>query len=67
MPYCVGLTGGIGSGKSSAARMFEEQGAAVVDTDVISHELTRHGGAALDAMIRRETPSALVETAADPG
>lgn len=53
MPYCIGLTGGIGSGKSSAARIFQELGAAVIDTDEISHELTRAGGAAL-AMIREQ-------------
>jgi dephospho-CoA kinase len=50
MPYCIGLTGGIGSGKSSAAKIFHELGAAVIDTDEISHELTRTGGAALDAI-----------------
>ncbi|MBI3917494.1 MAG: dephospho-CoA kinase [Betaproteobacteria bacterium] len=50
MPFCVGLTGGIGSGKSSAARMFEELGVVVVDTDAIAHELTRPGGVALDAI-----------------
>jgi len=50
MPFCVGLTGGIGSGKSSAARIFHELGAAVVDTDEISHELTRAGGAAMPAI-----------------
>jgi dephospho-CoA kinase len=50
--YCVGLTGGIGSGKSSAARILEELGAAVVDTDEIAHELTRPGGAALNAIRR---------------
>jgi dephospho-CoA kinase len=53
MPFCVGLTGGIGSGKSSAADIFRELGAAVVDTDEIAHELTRSGGAAI-AAIRRE-------------
>ncbi len=47
MPYCVGLTGGIGSGKSSAARIFSESGAGVVDVDDISHALTRPGGAAI--------------------
>lgn len=52
MPFCVGLTGGIASGKSSAAKLFEELGAAVVDTDAIAHELTRPGGGAL-AEIRR--------------
>jgi dephospho-CoA kinase len=48
MPYCVGLTGGIGSGKSSAARLFAALGAGVVDVDDISHALTRPGGAAID-------------------
>lgn len=53
MPYCIGLTGGIGSGKSSAAEIFSELGAAVVDTDAIAHELTRPGGAALAAISSR--------------
>ncbi|HTE14411.1 MAG TPA: dephospho-CoA kinase [Burkholderiales bacterium] len=47
MPFCVGLTGGIGSGKSSAARIFGSLGAGVVDVDDISHALTRPGGAAI--------------------
>jgi dephospho-CoA kinase len=47
MPYCVGLTGGIGSGKSSAARIFASLGAGMVDVDDISHVLTRPGGAAI--------------------
>ena len=50
MPFTVGLTGGIASGKSSAAEMFRELGAAVVDTDAIAHELTRAGGPAIDAL-----------------
>jgi alkanesulfonate monooxygenase SsuD/methylene tetrahydromethanopterin reductase-like flavin-dependent oxidoreductase (luciferase family) len=41
----VGLTGGIGSGKSAAADEFARLGAEVVDTDAIAHELTRPGGA----------------------
>ena len=47
MPFCVGLTGGIASGKSSAAALFQELGAAIVDTDAIAHELTRPGAAAM--------------------
>ncbi len=47
MPFCVGLTGGIGSGKSTAADMFRELGAAVVDTDELSRELTAAGGGAM--------------------
>lgn len=43
----VGLTGGIGSGKSAAAEEFGRLGASVVDTDAIAHELTAKGGAAL--------------------
>lgn len=48
MTYVVGLTGGIGSGKSAVARLFEEMGVSVIDTDAIAHELTRPGGAAID-------------------
>ena len=48
MTYIVGLTGGIGSGKSAAADLLEELGAAVVDTDVIAHELTAPGGPAIE-------------------
>ena len=43
----VGLTGGIGSGKSAVADLFSRLGAAVVDSDVIAHELTAPGGAAM--------------------
>ncbi len=45
--FVVGLTGGIGSGKSAAAEEFGRLGATVVDTDAIAHELTAPGGAAL--------------------
>jgi dephospho-CoA kinase len=45
--FVVGLTGGIGSGKSAAADDFAALGATVVDTDVISRELTDKGGAAV--------------------
>ncbi|MDD5387973.1 MAG: dephospho-CoA kinase [Gallionellaceae bacterium] len=50
-PYCVGLTGGVGSGKSTAARLFAELGAALVDTDVIAHDLTAANGAAIPAIV----------------
>ena len=39
-PYCVALTGGIGSGKSSVADCFARLGVEVVDTDLIARELT---------------------------
>lgn len=49
-PYCIGLTGGIGCGKSTAAGMLAALGAAVIDTDEISRELTASGGAAMPAI-----------------
>jgi dephospho-CoA kinase len=48
--YVVGLTGGIGSGKSRVAELFVERGAALVDTDAIAHELTGPGGGAMAAL-----------------
>jgi dephospho-CoA kinase len=47
-PYTVGLTGGIGSGKSTVAELFAKRGVAVIDTDEIAHELTRPGGEAIE-------------------
>lgn len=46
----VGLTGGIGSGKSTVAALFAEHGAGIVDTDAIAHELTQTGGEAIAAI-----------------
>ncbi|MBL8276829.1 MAG: dephospho-CoA kinase [Pelomonas sp.] len=46
----IGLTGGIGSGKSTVAGFLREAGAALVDTDAISRELTLPGGAAMPAI-----------------
>jgi dephospho-CoA kinase len=50
MPLVIGLTGGIGSGKSAAADEFARLGATVVDTDAIAHELTCAGGAAVSSV-----------------
>ncbi len=49
-PFTVGLTGGIGSGKSAAAERFAALGATIVDTDLIAHRLTARGGAAIAAI-----------------
>jgi dephospho-CoA kinase len=46
--FVVGLTGGIGSGKSAVAVLFAELGADIVDTDAIAHQLTGRGGAAIE-------------------
>jgi len=55
----IGLTGGIGSGKTTVADLFAARGAAVVDTDAIAHELTAPGGAAI-AAIRAEFGDAVI-------
>lgn len=47
---CVGLTGGIGCGKSTVAKLFQERGAFIIDTDEIAHELTRADGRAIAAI-----------------
>ncbi|MFG6441571.1 dephospho-CoA kinase [Roseateles sp. LKC17W] len=49
----IGLTGGIGSGKSTVAGFLREAGAAIVDTDVISRALTTPGGAAMPAIAQQ--------------
>lgn len=48
--FSVGLTGGVGSGKSTVAAMLSNHGAGVVDADAISHQLTQPGGAAIAAL-----------------
>lgn len=48
--FTVGLTGGIGSGKSTVANLFAELGTPVIDTDLIAYQLTAPGSAALDAI-----------------
>lgn len=46
----IGLTGGIGSGKSTAAQIFGELGAEIIDTDAIAHALTAPGQPAVEAI-----------------
>lgn len=53
----VGLTGGIGSGKSTVAAMLVERGAALVDTDAIARRLTGPGGSAVPALAAAFGPS----------
>lgn len=52
----VGLTGGIGSGKSTVASVLREAGATIVDTDAISRGLTQPGGAAMPAIAQTFGP-----------
>lgn len=55
--FTVGLTGGIGSGKSRVADMFGERGASVIDTDVIAHAMTAPNGPAMAAIGREFGPA----------
>ena len=59
MPHCVrlGLTGGIGSGKSTVARLLAERGAAVVDADAIARQVTAVGGSAIPAIMEAFGPA----------
>ncbi|WP_291358485.1 MULTISPECIES: dephospho-CoA kinase [Acinetobacter] len=47
MKFVLGLTGGIGSGKSAASQWFEAQGIAVVDADIVAREVVNIGQPAL--------------------
>jgi dephospho-CoA kinase len=58
--FTVGLTGGIGSGKSTVARAFEARGVEVVDADALAHGLTAPGGAAMPA-IRAEFGAEVID------
>ncbi len=50
LPWRLGLTGGIGSGKSTVAARLQARGAEVVDADALSRQSTAAGGAAIDAI-----------------
>ena len=49
--FSIGLTGGIGCGKSTVANLFAARGATIVDTDEIAHSLTTPDGAAMPALV----------------
>ena len=46
----IGLTGGIGSGKSTVAKLFHKRGIAIIDADVIARQVVKKGSLALDAI-----------------
>jgi dephospho-CoA kinase len=50
--YVVGLTGGIGSGKTTVANLFHDLGVQSVDADLVAREVVMPGEAALDAIVR---------------
>lgn len=53
MTYKIGLTGGIGSGKSAASQFFSELGVPIIDADTISRELVAPGHIALTKIVER--------------
>jgi len=59
--FRLGLTGGIGSGKSAVADILASFGAAIIDTDVIAHEITAPHGLAIDAIRKTFGPSFIKE------
>ncbi len=52
----LGLTGGIGSGKSTVARMLLDRGAALIDADAIARDCTLAGGSAIPAVVQAFGP-----------
>lgn len=55
----LGLTGGIGAGKSEVAERLKDQGGCVIDTDALAREFTRPGQAALEEIVRAFGPEFL--------
>jgi dephospho-CoA kinase len=55
-PLVVGLTGGIGSGKSTVGRMLAARGAQVIDVDLVGREVGEVGGRAHDEIVARFGP-----------
>lgn len=59
--YLVGLTGGIGSGKSTVAARFDTLGGHVIDADQVAREIVRPGEPALDDLVERFGPDILTD------
>ncbi|WP_107850782.1 dephospho-CoA kinase [Oceanimonas marisflavi] len=62
MSYVVGLTGGIGSGKSTVAELFAKQGVDIIDADIIAREVVAPGEPALAAIAGHFGPSVITES-----
>lgn len=62
--YTVGLTGGICSGKTTISNLFKSHGVAIVDADVIAHQLTEKGSAHLEVITKYFGNNALLPNGA---
>lgn len=60
----MGLTGGIGSGKTTVAQLLVSRGATVIDADAISRAVTGKNGAAIDALMTRFGNSVITDDGA---
>ncbi|HWM68589.1 MAG TPA: dephospho-CoA kinase [Steroidobacteraceae bacterium] len=60
-PYRVGLTGGIASGKSTAAKFFGALGVPIIDTDQLARDVVEPGQPPLERLVERFGPSILTE------
>lgn len=61
MTYIVGLTGGIGSGKSTIANLFAELGVPIVDADIVAREVVAKGTPLLEQIAKHFSQSILLE------
>ena len=59
--FCVGLTGGIGSGKSTVTGIFQELGVKIIDADAITHELQKKGQPAYNEIVNQFGPDVIGE------
>lgn len=63
-PYSIGLTGGIGSGKSTVANLFAGYGIVLIDADAVAHQITAPAGSAMPAIRAAFGPAALAANGA---
>lgn len=61
MPYIIGLTGGIGSGKSTIAEMFHQLGVPIVDADIVARQVVEKGSPLLDQIAAKFGKTILTE------
>src|SRR5207245_2690365 len=60
----IGLTGGIGSGKSTVSKLLADRGAVIVDADLIARQVVEPGGPAYQALVQRFRPAVLAPAVA---